>query len=62
MADESRKSAVETTVADTLPMAFRTGRVVEVDGNTYLDTGREWIQLPSGGGSGLTQQQTEGLI
>lgn len=60
MSDESRKSSVEKTVADELPMAFKTGRVVEVDGNVYLDTGREWVQLS--GGSGLTQQQAEGLI
>lgn len=41
-------------------MAYTRGRVVEIDGVLYIDTGINWVPLPSG--SGLTQQQIEGLI
>lgn len=63
MADEGERTSSKPAVsADTLPMAGQPGRVVTVSGTTYIDDGATWIELPSGGGSGLTQSQIEGLI
>jgi len=55
--DEARTSSKPAVSADTLPMAGQPGRVVTVSGTTYIDDGGTWIELPSGGGSGLTQPQ-----